>query len=120
MLSQASVAVRNGNGWMTASATLSRSCQCRLTAPMPPPACRTGAHGFYCLSVSVFGTTGLTAPVWQGNSSQVAAAVKFADANWNCLDVLCKTRVPKGSGQPVYGCAPFVAHCLAAAEWVPR
>ena len=56
----------------------------------------------------------------QGNSSQIEEAVKFADANWNCLDVLCKTRVPTGAGQPVYGCAPFVAHCLAAGGWVPR
>jgi hypothetical protein len=55
-----------------------------------------------------------------GNSSQVAAAVAFADANWNCLDVDCSKKVPSGSAQPVYGCAPFVAHALAAGDWVPR
>jgi hypothetical protein len=43
---------------------------------------------------------------------------QFADANWNCADVGCKTRVADGALQPNYGCAPFVAHALAAGGFI--
>lgn len=59
-----------------------------------------------------------TAAAQVGNSSQIAAAVQYADATWNCLDVKCKEHVKPGDAQPVFGCAPFVSHCLAAGGWV--
>lgn len=46
-------------------------------------------------------------------------AVIFADDTWNCAGNAppchdCVNRVPAGSSQDPYGCAPYVAHCLAA------
>jgi hypothetical protein len=50
--------------------------------------------------------------------ASIQAAVSFADANWNCLDIDCTKRVKDGDSQDVYGCAPFVAHCLAAGNFI--
>ncbi len=52
-------------------------------------------------------------------SWNVTDAVAFADATWNCAGSSspcekCSTRVPSGSSQSPYGCAPFVAHILTA------
>lgn len=52
-------------------------------------------------------------------SPEVEKAVAFANANWNCLDVSCSEKVKQGAWQPVYGCAPFVSHVLAAGGFVP-
>jgi hypothetical protein len=54
----------------------------------------------------------------------VTDAVFFADHTWNCGGdsppcYHCANRVPAGSSQDPYGCAPFVAHCLAAGGEVP-
>eukprot|EP01116_Phalansterium_solitarium_P006660 TRINITY_DN19001_c0_g1_i1.p2 TRINITY_DN19001_c0_g1~~TRINITY_DN19001_c0_g1_i1.p2 ORF type:complete len:181 (+),score=51.75 TRINITY_DN19001_c0_g1_i1:115-657(+) len=46
--------------------------------------------------------------------------VKFADANWNCQDVLCKLpRVHAGTYQPNYACAEFVSRTAAAGGYIP-
>ncbi len=52
-------------------------------------------------------------------SWNVTNAVAFADATWNCAGGKppcedCTSRVPSGSGQSPYGCAPYVAHILTA------
>ncbi len=52
-------------------------------------------------------------------SWNVTDAVAFADATWNCAGSAppcekCSNRVPSGSGQSPYGCAPYVAHILTA------
>ena len=49
----------------------------------------------------------------------VTNAVLFADATWDCSGDYppcenCKYRVPSGSGQDPYGCAPYVGHILTA------
>jgi hypothetical protein len=49
----------------------------------------------------------------------VTEAVAFADATWDCSGGKspcenCSTRVPSGSSQSPYGCAPYVAHILTA------
>ena len=58
------------------------------------------------------------------NATGVNEAVAFADKTWNCAGNAppcggCST-VPAGSAQDPYGCAPYVAHCLAAGGFVPR
>ena len=52
-------------------------------------------------------------------SWNVTDAVKFADATWDCAGESspcenCSKRVPSGSEQYPYGCAPYVAHILTA------
>lgn len=54
----------------------------------------------------------------------ITAAVMYADRTWNCDGSAppcpgCKT-VPGRSWQDPYGCAPYVAHCLAAGGIVPK
>ena len=49
----------------------------------------------------------------------ITNAVLFADATWDCSGESppcenCAKRVPSGSGQSPYGCAPYVAHILSA------
>lgn len=49
----------------------------------------------------------------------ITNAVLFADATWDCAGESppcenCAKRVPSGSGQSPYGCAPYVAHILSA------
>jgi len=58
---------------------------------------------------------------WGGHAAptfNVTEAVNFADRTWNCDGNSppchrCRT-VSSGSTQDPYGCAPYVAHCLAA------
>lgn len=57
------------------------------------------------------------------SNSSVAALLQFASATWNCDGssppcVGCAT-VPVGSAQTPYGCAPWVAQCLAAGGFLP-
>ena len=49
----------------------------------------------------------------------ITNAVQYADATWDCDGdsppcEKCSKRVPSGSGQDPYGCAPYVAHILTA------
>ena len=57
-------------------------------------------------------------------SGSIAAVVKYADETWNCngdypMCPTCKYRVKQGQWQNPYGCAPYVAHCLAAGGYIP-
>jgi len=47
-----------------------------------------------------------------------AAVVYWANANWNCADLSCSSRVPSGSTQPSYACAEFTARSLAAGGYM--
>ena len=56
-------------------------------------------------------------------SGNVDEVVKYANAAWNCAGDAppcpnCPNRVKAGSWQSPYGCAPFVAHALAAGGYV--
>jgi hypothetical protein len=57
------------------------------------------------------------------NATGIDALVEYADKTWNCAGDAppCPgcTTVASGSAQSPYGCAPFVAHCLAAGGFVP-
>lgn len=49
----------------------------------------------------------------------ITNAVLFADSTWDCAGENppcenCAKRVPSGSGQSPYGCAPYVGHILSA------
>lgn len=57
---------------------------------------------------------------WLGGS--ISQVVQYADATWNCNGASppcpgCST-VPSGTSQSPYGCAPYVAHSLAAGGFV--
>jgi len=46
------------------------------------------------------------------------SVVYFANANWNCANVACTSRVAAGSGQPGYECAEFVSRSLAYGSYI--
>jgi len=50
--------------------------------------------------------------------SDIASVVSFADANWNCTDSTCATRVISGTFQPSYQCSEFVSRSLAAGGYI--
>eukprot|EP00762_Andalucia_godoyi_P001947 ANDGO_06110.mRNA.1 hypothetical protein len=75
------------------------------------------------MAVALIAFSCMTA-VRAGGSFDVAAAVQFADQTWNCDGKAppcegCST-VPDRSWQDPYGCAPYVAHALAAGGVVPK
>jgi len=58
-----------------------------------------------------------------GGNKSVSEVVAFASATWNCdggsPPCYGCARVPVGSAQVPYACAPWVAECLAAGGFVP-
>jgi len=48
-----------------------------------------------------------------------ALVTSFADANWNCVDPKCTSRVSAGTFQDNYECAEFVSRSLSAAGVFP-
>jgi len=55
----------------------------------------------------------------ENNVGDANGVVYFANNNWNCADPACDQTVPVGSGQPNYGCAEFVARCIAYGGYFP-
>jgi len=53
------------------------------------------------------------------NGLNGALVTSFADANWNCVDAACSSRVSAGTFQSNYQCAEFVSRSLAAAGVFP-
>lgn len=55
-------------------------------------------------------------------SGNITALVRYADSTWNCDGAappcIGCNHVPSGSWQNPYGCAPFVAHTLAAGGFI--
>eukprot|EP01113_Clastostelium_recurvatum_P024285 TRINITY_DN28_c0_g1_i2.p1 TRINITY_DN28_c0_g1~~TRINITY_DN28_c0_g1_i2.p1 ORF type:complete len:204 (+),score=33.29 TRINITY_DN28_c0_g1_i2:70-612(+) len=52
-------------------------------------------------------------------SADPSAVTAFADANWNCANAACTSKVAVGQGQPNYQCAEFVSRSLAAGGYIP-
>ena len=75
------------------------------------------------LSSSVLITLGALASLLAAHAANVSAVVAYADKSWNCDGAsppcpTCAHRVAPGSWQTPYGCAPFVAHALAAGGYL--
>jgi len=54
-----------------------------------------------------------------GSGTNINAVIDFANANWNCAQASCTSRVHAGSGQSNYQCAEFVSRSLAAGGFIP-
>jgi len=53
-------------------------------------------------------------------SYNFAAVEQFADAQWNCADISCSSKVSEGQFQPNYECAEFVSRSLINGGFIPN